>query len=114
MHRRFLSAALFLIALPVVATNEDPLAVVAELGRLNGEALACSQSAISNQAKKLMIGHAPKTRRYGEVFEEQTNSAFLAQGKDARCQTAEDFSRRLDDLATRLQQWLPVAATPAR
>jgi len=114
MLRRFLFATLFLIALPVVATNEDPLATVAELGRLNGEALACGQSAISNQAKKLMIRHAPKTRRYGEVFEEQTNGAFLARGKDASCQTADAFSRRLDELATRLQQLLPVAAAPTR
>lgn len=106
-----LFAALALIVGPAVATEPDAgLAVIQDLGRVNGEALACSQMATSSQAKKLMIRHAPKTRRYGEVFEEATNAAFLQQGKDQdSCPKPMDFSARLAELSSRLQAALPAA-----
>ncbi len=108
-----LLALLTLLAAPAFAeAPEAGLAALQELGQLNGQALACSQMAISGKAKGLMIRHSPKTRRYGEVFEEATNASFLTQGKTAdNCPTPADFSRRLADLAQRLQSTLP--ATPA-
>ena len=88
------------------------LAAIGDLGRLNGQALACSQMGSASQAKTLMIRHAPKTRRYGEVFEERTSEAFLAQGGDLTiCPSAAEFSRRLDELSLRLQSLLPVGET---
>ena len=102
--------ALTLIALPAFAeTPEAGLAALQELGRLNGQALACSQMGLSGKAKALMIKHSPKTRRYGEVFEEATNAAFLEQGKNAdSCPSANDFAGRLSALSTRLQATLPA------
>jgi hypothetical protein len=105
-----LLVSLTLIALPVVAeTPEAGLATLQELGQLNGQALACSQMGLSGKAKALMIKHSPKTRRYGEVFEEATHAAFLEQGKNAdSCPIAHDFAGRLSALATRLQATLPA------
>ena len=80
MNRLSLFALLTLLAGTAAAEPEAALAAIADLGRLNGQALACSQMAAAGQAKSLMIRHAPKTRRYGEAFEEATNAAFLAQG----------------------------------
>lgn len=114
MRPRLLPVFLLSLPLTVAAGSEDPLSAIAELGRLNGEALACGQLAVSKQAKQLMIDRAPKTRRYGEVFEEQTSQAFLARGKDALCPAAEDFDRRLSDLTTRVQQLLPLAPASTR
>ena len=105
-----LFAALTLIALPVFAeTQEAGLAALQELGRFNGQSLACSQLSFSGKAKALMIQHAPKTRRHGEVFEEATNAAFLEQGKTPEsCPTASDFANRLSALSARLQAALPA------
>lgn len=106
-----LCLSLALLALPVAAEPQDAgLSALQDLGLLNGQALACSQMAVSGKAKALMIRHAPKTRRYGEVFEEATNAAFLEQGKIANgCPTATVFAGRLSVLTARLQASLPAA-----
>jgi len=93
------------LAEPLVGLDE-----IQDLGRINGEALACSQMPVASQAKTMMIRHAPKTRSYGEAFEEATNAAFLAQGKavDA-CPKDVEFSARLYAIASRLQRVLPAA-----
>ncbi|MCM8613946.1 hypothetical protein [Accumulibacter sp.] len=119
MPRALLSSLLIVLAVPAVADADAipaaALAAIGELGRLSGQALACGEMGSAGQAKLLMIRHAPKTRRYGEVYEERTNQAFLAQGGDlAACPSAADFAARLDDLSRHLQSLLPVAqpATP--
>ncbi|HAY28778.1 MAG TPA: hypothetical protein PK440_19560 [Candidatus Accumulibacter phosphatis] len=119
MSRTLLLSLLILVSGPVAADSDpDPtaaLAAIGDLGRLNGQALACRQTASASQAKTLMIRHAPKTRRYGEVFEERTSEAFLAQGRDvAACPSAEVLRGRLDDLSLRLQSLLPVGQPAAR
>lgn len=92
------------------ADNAAGLAAIQALGKLNGQALACSQMAVSGQSKSLMIKHAPKTRRYGEAFEEATNAAYLEQGKDQDgCPKPVEFSARLSELSGRLQATLPAA-----
>ena len=61
-----LLAALSLMALPVTATPDAGHAAISDVGRLNGEALACGQMAVA--AKELVIRRAPKSRRHGQVF----------------------------------------------
>lgn len=110
MKRFFLTAALLAAAGTALAGPDAGLDAIDDLGRLNGQALACDQMGTSGKAKGLMISHAPKTRRYGEVFEAATNAAFLAQGKDQNgCPPPADFARRLLELTSRLQAALPVA-----
>lgn len=53
-------------------------AALAELGRLNGTALACRHVDASMKVKESVAALAPKTRAFGEVFEEATSAAFLA------------------------------------
>lgn len=110
--KQFICLGSFLLFAGVVsADGERGLAALQALGSLNGQALACSQMTISGQAKNLMIKHAPKTRRYGEVFEEATNRAFLQQGQGQKaCLQPLEFTRQLNDLADLLQATLP--ATP--
>lgn len=105
------------LSLLFAAANADPEALpsaIRELGRVNGQALACGQMAVAGQAKALMIRHAPKTRRYGEIFEEETNAAFLAQSKDSdRCPPPDDFANRLEGLSKRLPAVLPSVPAAA-
>lgn len=115
MKHLALVAALICLAGAAAADTEAGLAIIGDLGQLNGQALACGQTGAVAEAKTLVIQHAPKTRRYGEIFEEQTNAAFLSQGKGQQvCPTAADFAARLQSLSRRLQTALPVpqVATP--
>lgn len=59
----------------------NELAVVSDLGRLNGIALACRQPALSTRLRDMVINMAPKERQVGEVFEQATSTAYLAQGR---------------------------------
>jgi hypothetical protein len=95
------------------ASNEIGFAEVRTLGTLNGQALACRQFDASREAKALMIGHAPKTRRYGTLFETATNAAFLAATKDGTpCPTEADLAARLTESAAALKAVFPEQANP--
>jgi hypothetical protein len=96
-----------------IASTEIGFAEVRTLGTLNGQALACRQFDASKEAKALMIGYAPKTRRYGILFETATNTAFLAATKgDAPCPTETDLEARLAETATALKSVFPEQAQP--
>jgi hypothetical protein len=114
---------LILTALLLVATGlafADPnesidigVTEVKTLGSLNGTALACRQYAASNEAKAMMIRYAPKTRRYGALFETATNAAFVAAAKDgAPCPTEADLFGLLAESETALQAVFPESAQP--
>lgn len=101
---------------PVYATeSEAAVAAVTELAQVNGQALACQDMASAATAKKLMLAHAPKTPRFGTLFEEGTNTSYLAQVRgDAPCPDSAAFGAKLDALAKRLQAALPAAAAGTR
>lgn len=86
------------------------LQAVAALAQVNGLALACQERDAARRAKALMLAHAPKTQRYGMVFDDGTQQAFLAQTRTlTACPDATSFTARLDALAQRLQADLPAA-----
>lgn len=112
MKRLILAACLSAIVAPAHSdTPADPgLAEVRALGRLNGEALACAYRATTVRIKKLIIAHAPKSRRYGDIFETTTSEAFrtaLASGQPA-CREEAALGREVDRLATQLQAAVPA------
>lgn len=115
MIRRFSIALCFLVYTLSAAAGDSPgdagLTEVRELGRLNGQALACSHTPVVSRIKAIMIQHAPKSRRYGEAFEAATNKAFLAQTKNdqAVCEDATTLSSQAEVLAMRLQAAAPSA-----
>jgi hypothetical protein len=116
MIKQFALALCFLgLALPAAADSsiDAGLTEVRDLGLLNGQALACSHNQVAARIKTVMIQHAPKSRRYGEVFESATNEAFLAQvRKDpAACQDGPALASETEAVATRLQAAVPAAAS---
>lgn len=110
MNRLVFFALIAGVAFDVAARSpaDAGLAAVQDLGSLNGQALACGQMAISGKTKGLMLAYAPKTRSYGEAFEEATNAVYLEQGRDqGSCPEAADFTVKLNELSARLQKALP-------
>ena len=83
---RALAFALISALLPT-ASQAEPATLdetVKALGRINGQALACGHKEVSTRTKTIVINGVPKTREYGEMFEQATTAAFLAQGNDKR------------------------------
>lgn len=100
-----------MLAFPAAAEDgvAKGVAEIAELGRLNGQALACAESQAATRIKALMIDHAPKVRNVGSVFEEETNRAFLAQSKDpSGCQSGAVLILQAEEVAKRLLTVFPA------
>ena len=89
---------------------EAALAAVRDLGRVNGQALACGHADTAKWTRVLMLNHAPKTRRYGEVFEEGTQESFVTLSREpGQCPDASAIATRLDEVTQKLRAALPVA-----
>ena len=96
--------ALTLCAVPnSTLATDDGTAAVEAIGRLNGIALACQQPALVARARNAVITIAPKTRGYGEAFENATNAAYLEQGKGATCPDAASLASNMAAAEKRLQ-----------
>jgi hypothetical protein len=106
-----LTLAIAVLSAPTFAADaEAGLAAIKVLGSVNGQALACSEAGLAARAKQLMLAHAPKTPRFGAAYEEATQEAFLAQTRAGACPDATGLTDRLNQLALRLADSLPVAA----
>lgn len=106
----FLSLALSIHAANA-ATNAG-LTEVRDLGRINGQALACGYPDAAARVKAAMIQHAPKSRQYGTAFEETTNESFLTQSRQAQttCPDGPTLNAQIDDATQRLQAAIPASA----
>jgi hypothetical protein len=101
------------LALPADAADSPydlGMTEIMALGRLNGQALACSHTEAVARIKVLIIKLAPKSRRYGEAFETATNEAYLAQAKEdqSTCQDGTAIAGQVEAVAKRLQAAFPV------
>lgn len=66
-----------IVAVGRADTHESALlSALLDLGRLNGEALACGAHDAAARAKALVLAYAPKVRRYGAAYEQGTQEAF--------------------------------------
>jgi hypothetical protein len=91
------------------AADEGTAAVTA-LGELNGIALACKQPALVSRARNIIVTTAPKTRDFGEIFENATNAAFLEQGKGKTpCPDSATLVGQINAAEKRLQSAFPQA-----
>jgi hypothetical protein len=71
-----------LLAAPVHAESnvlDQLLASTRALGEVNGVALACNYDKLVAKARATVLQRAPKTRRFGEAYEEASTAAFNAQ-----------------------------------
>ncbi|MCW8906782.1 MAG: hypothetical protein OQL28_06005 [Sedimenticola sp.] len=79
--RIILSSIFLLIAFvsPVQAQgySDEQLESIRQLGRLNGVALNCRYVDETRRMKKALVLALPKRRQLGELFDTETNDAFL-------------------------------------
>lgn len=113
MKRFALLLGFLSLALPVRAADSPAdagLAEIRDLGRLNGQALACDYADTAARIKTVMIQHAPKSRRYGAAFEEATNAAFLAQARkdQATCLDGPTLASQVEEVSQRLLAVFPA------
>lgn len=112
---RFLFAlGLGQVLLTSASAQTDPgLHAISDLAQINGQALACEDLPTAQRVKTLMLAHAPKTTRFGNVFDEGTKQSYLAQTRgEVACPDSAALAMRLDTLAQRLQATLPPAIAP--
>ena len=98
--RHCCAASLLLLAFSAPVSAGEPsatLAPVAELGRLNGIALACKQPALTDRLRQAMVHGAPKSREVGETFEQATSRSFLSQGQaGGSCPDGKQLAERVE------------------
>jgi tetrahydromethanopterin S-methyltransferase subunit E len=97
----------------VAGANEAGMDEVRSLGKLNGQALACSQLDNISRIKKIMISHAPKSRQYGDAFEQSTQKAFLQRSSEQQaCVDVAVIALKVESVAARLQAMFPPTEQP--
>lgn len=107
---------LLLLALPASADNDNPAVAglldgARELGQSNGIALACGYTELSSKARAMMILRAPKTRRFGEAFEDASSAAFNKQSISGEaCPEAVVLALKLEMTELRMQDLAAKAA----
>jgi hypothetical protein len=110
-----IAVPLLALTLATLSTNgmaadaDAGTAAVEALGRLNGVALACKQPALVARARNAVITAAPKTRSYGEIFENATNASYLEQGKGAVCPDAATLASNIAAAEQRMKSAFAVS-----
>ena len=94
----------------MASTVDEAMASVAELGRVNGLALACGQPEVAARAKALMLAHVPKLSHWGETYEQATSTAFVTPA--GGCPEGAVLRVQAELLAARLSALLPASAPP--
>ena len=116
MKRSSLLLCFLSLAISAHAANSSTDAGLTEiqaLGSINGQALACGYAETVSRIKAVMIQHSPKSRRYGAVFEESTNKAFLDQSRKemTACPDGPTFNGQVEEATQRLLAALPAPVT---
>lgn len=84
------------------------IGAIEKLGLLNGTALACRDTGIVEQAKALMLKHAPRTAEYGTTFEQATQKGYMDQVKNqAVCPAPGALAQRLEAVGAEVREALP-------
>lgn len=78
--------------------SEDQFESIRQLGRLNGVALNCQFLSETRRMKKALVLTLPKRRQLGELFDTETNNAFLQFIEEKReCPAEGELSAQVDD-----------------
>lgn len=78
--------------------SDDQYESIRQLGRLNGVALNCQYLGETRRMKKALVVALPKRRQLGELFDTETNSAFLEFiEKKRECPLEAKLSLQVDD-----------------
>ena len=96
--------ALSLASAPATAETEEQLEAIKALGHLNGIALHCKALLETQRMKRALVANLPKKRQLGELFDYETNRAFMAFIADgSSCPSPADLGRDVDAALQRLE-----------
>ncbi|MCW9024291.1 MAG: hypothetical protein OQK73_06380 [Gammaproteobacteria bacterium] len=89
--------ALFFSSLVMAAETEPQRQSIEALGELNGIALHCQYLEHVRFIKQSLVETLPKKRRLGDIFEDATNTSFLAfaQRRDS-CPSPAEFDQQVN------------------
>jgi hypothetical protein len=97
--------ALFSSLVQAQGYSEAQYETIRQLGQLNGVALNCQYLNETRRMKKSLVVTLPKRRQLGELFDTETNSAFLQFIEERReCPTEASFSVQVDDAILALEK----------
>jgi len=93
-----------MLAQSVCAEPESQHATITRLGELNGVALQCRYFDQTQRIKQVLVANLPKRRELGLLFEDSTNSSFLAfMQRDDTCPSSVAFVRQVDSAVAHLE-----------
>ncbi len=109
--RAAVSTLILLAAATAVQATEfsqQQLGSIRTLGQLNGVALNCKFLIETQRMKKALVVALPKRRQLGELFDTETNDAFLAFiQKGETCPKEAAFSNQVDEAILALDEAFP-------
>jgi len=109
MSNRFLSASAIALLLfsgvSFAQPGEAQIDSIRALGDLNGVALQCRYLEQTRKMKQALIETLPKRQELGQLFDDRSNTAFLAfiESKSA-CPSPAEFEGKVDSAIESLKQ----------
>jgi len=80
-----------------LATDDEKLSAIAEMGHLNGIALQCKYLEQVRKIKQVLVLNLPTERALGDWFEQKTSASFMDFMKDdSSCPGLIGFDKELD------------------
>lgn len=117
--RRFYWLPIFLslglLTGPVSAADEEAqLAAIRHLGDLNAVALHCKALLETQRMKRALVASLPKRRALGELFDDQTNKAYMKFIQDkAHCPSPADLIEQITQGIAELEKvWAGARTAP--
>ncbi len=96
--------SIVLFGQPLLATTDNQLNAISNLGQLNGIALQCRYMVPMQQIKQSLVSHLPKQRELGKLFEDSTNQSFMDFiNQDSSCPDPLAFMRRVSTAISQLE-----------
>jgi predicted dithiol-disulfide oxidoreductase (DUF899 family) len=104
-QKQALLLTLSLLTLPAMAEEEARFATIRQLGDLNAVALHCKALPETQRMKQALVRVLPKRRQLGELFDQQTNTAFLRfMEQKANCPSPATLHDQVEQAITALEQ----------
>ena len=96
---------LMLIQIESPAADSEQLAVIKQLGQLNGIALHCKALPETQRMKRALVSNLPKRRHLGELFDTETNSSFMQFiSKKEQCPSPQELHQKIDAAIQELEK----------
>jgi hypothetical protein len=87
------------------AAEDERLAAIKELGELNGIALNCGRLEETRRMKQALVAILPKRRQLGDLFDYETNRAFMESIQAHRpCPATADLHEQVEQAIHALEQ----------